>query len=413
MTSLKDIWDRWTSTSLILRILGGILIGTVLALIVPGMLGIVVLGDIFVGALKAVAPILVLLIIISSIANSGSGLGSRFGFIITLYLGTTVIAAIIAVVMAYAFPVTVTFTGDPGTYEATTDVAEYLAQLLRNMVSNPVTAIMEGNYISILFWAALVGYSMKVLVSDTTKKMVSDLAMVANKIVSLFIQFAPIGILGIIYNTVSSNGLDIFVEYGQLILLLVATMCIVIFISNPIIAGTIMKGNPYPLLFRCLKDSGITAFFTRSSAACIPVNLKLCEDLGIDKEFYSVSIPLGATINMDGAAITVSIMSLVAAFSLGMDVPISMAMVLCIIATIAACGSSGITGGSLLLIPMCCSLLGISGDIAAQMIGIGFIIGVIQDSVETMLNVSSDALFTAVAEVSDRKKKGIDKPLNL
>ena len=272
---------------------------------------------------------------------------------------------------------------------------------------------MDGNYLSILFWSALVGFVIKAVRSETLKNVFQEGSVVVTRIIRIIIEFAPIGIFGLIYNTVSTNGMEIFVEYGALIVLLVACMVIVMFITNPIIGGLLMHRNPYPLLLTCLKNSAITAFFTRSSAANIPVNLALCERIGLDKSFYSVSIPLGATINMNGAAITITVMTLCAAFTLGMDVPIVMALLLCIIATVAACGASGVSGGSLLLIPLACSMLGIGEDVAMQMVAIGFIIGVIQDSLETALNSSADVYFTAVAEVSEARKHGVDMKLNL
>ncbi len=409
---LKQVYEKWTSINLVVRIVAGLVIGAVLALVIPGIEPITLLGTIFVNALKAIAPILVFVLIASSLAGSGSGLGSKFEKVLILYIGSTVVAAAVAVILSYAFPLTVTLIeGD--TSETVSSTWELLSGIIAGIFTNPVTAIMDGNYLSILFWSALVGFVIKAVRSETLKNVFQEGSVVVTRIIRIIIEFAPIGIFGLIYNTVSTNGMEIFVEYGALIILLVACMVIVMFITNPIIGGLLMHRNPYPLLLTCLKNSAITAFFTRSSAANIPVNLALCERIGLDKSFYSVSIPLGATINMNGAAITITVMTLCAAFTLGMDVPIVMALLLCIIATVAACGASGVSGGSLLLIPLACSMLGIGEDVAMQMVAIGFIIGVIQDSLETALNSSADVYFTAVAEVSEARKHGVDMKLNL
>ena len=409
---LKQVYEKWTSINLVVRIVAGLVIGAVLALVIPGIEPITLLGTIFVNALKAIAPVLVFVLIASSLAGSGSGLGSKFEKVLILYIGSTVVAAAVAVILSYAFPLTVTLIeGD--TSETVSSTWELLSGIIAGIFTNPVTAIMDGNYLSILFWSALVGFVIKAVRSEILKNVFQEGSVVVTRIIRIIIEFAPIGIFGLIYNTVSTNGMEIFVEYGALIVLLVACMVIVMFITNPIIGGLLMHRNPYPLLLTCLKNSAITAFFTRSSAANIPVNLALCERIGLDKSFYSVSIPLGATINMNGAAITITVMTLCAAFTLGMDVPIVMALLLCIIATVAACGASGVSGGSLLLIPLACSMLGIGEDVAMQMVAIGFIIGVIQDSLETALNSSADVYFTAVAEVSEARKHGVDMKLNL
>ena len=409
---LKQVYEKWTSINLVFRILAGLIIGAVLALVVPGLEPVSLLGTLFVNALKAIAPILVFVLIISALAGAGGGIGSKFEKVLMLYIGSTIIAAAVAVIMSYAFPLTVTLI-EPDDSAAITDTWALISGVIEGIFTNPVTAIAEGNYLSILFWAALIGFVTKIIASDNTKKLFKDAANIVTVVIRSIIAFAPIGIMGLIYNTVSTNGLEIFAEYGALIVLLVVCMLIVIFVTNPIIGALMMHRNPYPLLLRCLRDSAVTAFFTRSSAANIPVNLSLCEKLGLDDSFYSVSIPLGATINMNGAAITITVMTLCAAFTLGMDVPIAMALLLCIIATIAACGASGVSGGSLLLIPLACSMLGIGEDVAMQMVAIGFIIGVIQDSLETALNSSADVFFTAVSEVADARKRGEELELNL
>ncbi len=404
---LKDVYERWTSISLILRIVAGLVIGTCLALVVPTWTGISIPGSLFVGALKAIAPFLVFFLIISSLAASGDGLGSKFKTVVMLYILTTVVAATVACIIAFAYPVQVTLEGvGPGASSATTELSELITTLLMNVVANPVSSLMNGNYLGILFWAIVFGLVAKAVATPTTIALAKDVSDVITKVVRVIIEFAPFGVLGLIFGAVSENGIEIFVEYGELILLLVLAMLIVTFITNPVIAGVCMRRNPYPLVLKCLRESGVTAFFTRSSAANIPVNIGLCERLGLDRELYSVSIPLGATINMNGAAITITIMTLVAAFTVGSDITLWAAIPLCILATVAACGASGVSGGSLLLIPMACSFLGISDEIAMQMVAIGFIIGVIQDSLETMINSSSDVVFTTVAEVVDSRANG-------
>ena len=278
------------------------------------------------------------------------------------------------------------------------------------MVSNPLKSIAEGNYISILFWAVIFGLAAKTLASAGTKKMMEDLAEMVSSAVRWIINLAPFGIMGIVYSNVSTNGLAIFRDYGRLLILLVGCMLTVALIIDPIISAIVLRRNPYPLVFRCIKESGLTAFFTRSSAANIPVNMELCEKLGLDREMYSVSIPLGATINMDGAAVTISVMALAAANTMGIKVSFLTAIILAFIATLAACGSSGVAGGSLLLIPMACSLFGVDANVAMQVVAVGFVIGVVQDSVETALNSSGDVLFAATAEYAKWKKEGKSLP---
>lgn len=402
---IKEIYAKWDSINLVYRIIGGLVLGVILALLIPGIGYLSLFGDAFIWALKGAAPVLVLFLIIGALSKKGQNLGKRFKLVISLYIISTIIAAIVAVVMSFAFPVELTLDMTPddiGDY--TTDFTELVSTLLSKILCNPIDAIASGNYLGILFWGIVVGLTVKAVASDTARTLCEDASNVMLKVIRVIINFAPFGIFGLIYNTVSTNGLDIFVEYGELILLIVSSMLIVFFVTNPLIVFLVTKKNPYPLLFRCLRDSAITAFFTRSSAANIPVNLNTCEKMGLDKEFYSVSIPLGATINMDGAAITITVMSLAAAFTLGIEVPISVALLLCIVSTFAACGASGVNGGSLLLIPLACSLLGVSDFIAMQLITIGFIIGVIQDSMETALNSSSDVLFTATAEMYESSK---------
>lgn len=392
------------SFPLVLRISLGLLIGVILGLVLPQATFIAMLGKIFISALKGIAPILVLFLVISSLANAGKNLGSRFKTVISLYLISTLIAAIVAVVASFIFPLTVTLSGSVEA-SAPGKLSEVFGTLLTNMVMNPIQALSTGNYVGILFWAILIGVSVRKFTDDSTKRVLCDISNAISVIISWVIQAAPFGILGLSFETVSQNGAGIFYDYGKLIVLLLACMFIQALIMNPIMVAICLKKNPYPLVLKCLRESAITAFFTRSSAANIPINMALCEKLKLDKEFYSVSIPLGATINMDGAAITITIMSLAAAFSSGVHVNIIIALILSVVATLGACGASGVAGGSLLLIPMACSLLGVSQDVAMQMVSIGFIIGIVQDSVETALNSSSDVLITATAEYMQKNKQ--------
>ena len=403
---MKRLLQWWTGTSLVLRILGGLVIGAVLGLSVPQWTGIGILGQVFVSALKAIAPVLVMLLVASSIAKAHGGLGDRFRTVITLYLVSTFVAAVVAVVGSFLFPVTIRLQGvTEGGSAAPGGLADVFTTLLTNMVMNPVQALASANYIGILFWAIIMGLGLKMLASEGTVKVISDLADVVSQVVKWIIQFAPFGILGLVFSSVSESGLEIFVDYGKLILVLVGCMVFTSAVVNPFIAWLHLRKNPYPLYWKCLKKSGLNAFFTRSSAANIPINMELCEELGLDEEFYSVSIPLGCTVNMNGAAVTITVLSLAVAHTLGIEVSFASALFLSLIATLGACGASGVAGGSLLLVPMACSFFGIGNDIAMQAVAVGFIIGVVQDSVETALNSSGDVFFTAVAEFYDRKKK--------
>lgn len=410
MNWLKKIVKKYNSVSLIFRIFIGLVIGVILALLIPNASVIGTLGDLFVGALKALAPILVFVIVASALAQGSSKLDGRFGTVIFLYMLTTFDAAVLAVITSFLFPVSVVLTSSTDGYAVPQGLSEVFTNFLENLVQNPISAIAEGNYIGILFWAVLFGFAMKNIASKTSKEFMLNVSDGVSQVVRWIINLAPFGIMGLVYTTVSQYGVSIFTEYGKLLLLLIGTMFIQAFIIAPFIAFLYIHKNPYPLLFRCMKESGITAFFTRSSAANIPVNMNLCERLGLDKDFYSVSIPLGATINMDGAAITITIMTLAACHTLGLEVSLPAAILLSFISALGACGASGVAGGSLLLIPMACSLFGISNDIAMQVVGVGFIIGVIQDSVETALNSSGDVMFTAIAEYHDWMKKGKSLP---
>ena len=394
---------KWTESSLVLRILIGLIIGAVLGLLVPEWTWIGILGKLFVSALKAVAPVLVAVLVMASIAKAHGGLGPRFRTVISLYLISTLAAALVAVTGSTLFPVTLKLQ-DVAEGSAPNALTDVFSNLLTNMVSNPLASISSANYIGILFWAILLGMGLKLVASPGTIQVVSDFADVITLVVKWIIQFAPFGILGLVFSAVSESGLDIFTIYGRLVLLLVGCMLFNTLVLNPLWSFLATRRNPYPLLWTCLKESGLQAFFTRSSAANIPINMALCKKLGLDKDFYSVSIPLGATINMNGAAVTITVMTLAVAHTLGIEVSFISAVFLGVIATLGACGASGVAGGSLLLVPLACSFLGIGNDIAMQAVAVGFIIGVLQDSVETALNSSGDVFFTATAEYRERQK---------
>lgn len=402
---MKALIQKYNGTSLVLRIVIGLVVGLVLALTVPQAQWISLFGTMFVGALKAIAPLLVFALVASSLAQSKAKLGSQFRTVIVLYLISTFLAAVVAVLASEAFPLTLEQLASAAEDTAPSSIGEVFRTLLDNIVSNPVGAIVNGNYIGILFWAVILGVALR-HAADSTKMFLSDAADAVATAVRWVINFAPFGIMGLVFNAVSNNGLSIFTDYGRLLLLLVGCMLFSALVVNPLMTFIAIRKNPYPLVFKCLKESGITAFFTRSSAANIPVNMALCERLGLNKEIYSVSIPLGATINMGGAAVTITVMALAAVHTQGIPVSIPTAILLSVMAALGACGASGVAGGSLLLIPMACSLFGVSNDVAMQVVGVGFIIGVIQDSVETALNSSSDALFTAVAEFREWRKAG-------
>ena len=378
--------------------------GAVLGLLVPKFTVIGLLGDMFVGGLKAIAPLLVFALVANALSQTREGQQSNMKTVIVLYLFGTFAAALTAVISHYIFPISLKL-GAAAATKATAPqgVGEVFKDLLLKMVDNPVNALAQANYIGVLVWAVVFGFAMRTA-SNHTKDLLNTLAEVTSQIVRWIINLAPFGILGLVFNTISENGVGVLADYGVLILVLVGTMVFVALVVNPIIAFVMMGKNPFPLVFRCLKDSGITAFFTRSSAANIPVNLQLCKDLGLNPDTYSVSIPLGSTINMAGAAVTINVLTLAAVTTLGIQVDFATALILSVVSAISACGASGIAGGSLLLVPVACSLFGISNDLAMQVVGVGFIVGVIQDSCETALNSSTDVLFTAVAEKSRWKK---------
>ena len=401
---MKDLLRKWNESSLVLRILCGLIIGIVLGLTVPQATPIKLLGDLFVGALRAVAPLLVLFLVMTSLARHREGQKTNMSRVIFLYLLGTFLADCVAVAASFLFPVTLELSVAQEGMNPPDGIGDVLNTLLMNLVANPVDALLNSNYIGILAWAVLLGIALR-KAGDGTKQALENIADAISQIVRWVISCAPFGVMGLVFNSIATLGVESLLSYGRLILLLVGTMVFVALVVNPIIAFIGIRRNPYPLVLKCLWRSGLTAFFTRSSAANIPVNLKLCEELGLDEDTYAVSIPLGATINMGGAAITISILALAAANTLGIQVDFPSAVVLCILSAISACGASGVAGGSLLLVPLACSLFGISNDIAMQVVGVGFIVGVIQDSCETAINSSTDVLYTAVAELSQKRKQ--------
>lgn len=402
---MKQLMKKWNEISLVKRIICGLIIGILLGLTVPQVTVISILGDLFVSALRAVAPLLVLFLVMGALAHQGNGTRSNMKQVIFLYLFGTFVSGCVAVAASFLFPVTITLTQSADTAAAApSGIGEVLNSLLVSVVSNPVDALANANYLGILAWAVLLGIALR-KAGEGTKSSIMQIADAFSLIVRWIINCAPLGVLGLVFTTISEQGLSSLLGYGRLILLLVGTMAFVAFIVNPLITFAALRQNPYPLVLKCLKDSGITAFFTRSSAANIPVNMKLCEELGLDRNTYAVSIPLGSTINMGGASITISILALAAVHTLGISVDIPTAVILCVLSAASACGASGVAGGSLLLVPLACSLFGIPDDIAMQVVGTGFIVGVIQDSCETAINSSTDVLYTAIAEFSQRRKE--------
>ena len=408
--ALRGVADKYNGVSLIIRIIVGLIAGTALALVVPHMTWIGEFGTLFVSALKAVAPILVFVLVASALAQGNSKLDGRFGTVLFLYLFTTFLSAVVAVLTSRMFPQTISL-GDAADADVVPQgLSEVVQTLLTNIVANPIQAMIDGNYICILMWACLFGLAMKGIANESSKAFLANVADGVSQVIRWVINLAPFGIMGLVFTSVSENGLAAFTEYGSLLLLLVGTMLLMVLVFGPLVIFLYLHRNPYPLVYRCFKESGLTAFFTRSSAANIPVNMRLCEKLGLDKDMYSVSIPLGATINMNGAAITITIMAMAAANTMGIQISLPAAILLSVVSALGACGASGVAGGSLLLIPMACSLFGISNDIAMQVVGVGFIIGVIQDSVETCLNSASDVEFAATAEYHAWRKQGRQLP---
>jgi serine/threonine transporter len=403
---MKSLLKKWSQLSLVKQIIIGLIIGIILAVTIPETAKpVVIFGSLFVGALKAIAPVLVLFLVMAAIVQHKSGHKTNMKSIIILYLLGTFLAGLTAVIVSFIFPVGLTLAKGAEGVTAPGGVVEVLKSLLLNVVDNPVNAIINANYIGILAWAILLGLALK-NAADTTKTMISNFSDAVSKLVTWVIKFAPLGIMGLVFETITTNGIESLLSYGKLLAVLIGCMVFVALVVNPIIVFVVIRQNPYPLVFKCLKESGITAFFTRSSASNIPVNMRLCENLGLDKDSYSVSIPLGATINMAGAAVTISVLTLAAVHTLGIQVDLPTAIILSVLSAICACGASGVAGGSLLLIPLACSLFGIPADVAMQVVGVGFIIGVLQDSTETALNSSTDVLFTAAAEFKEWRKEG-------
>jgi serine/threonine transporter len=403
---MKNLMNKWNQLSLVKRIIVGLIIGIILAVTIPEVAKpVIILGSLFVGALKAIAPVLVFFLVMSAISQHKSGHQTNMKAIIILYLIGTFLAGLTAVIASFMFPVSLTLATGAENVSPPGGVVDVLKALLLNLVDNPVKALYNANYIGILSWAVLLGFALRTA-PDSTKTMLANFSDAVSTIVKWVINFAPLGIMGLVFDSIATNGIESLLSYGKLLIVLIGCMIFVALVINPIIVYLNIRKNPYPLVFKCLKESGITAFFTRSSAANIPVNMSLCEKLGLDKDTYSVSIPLGATINMAGAAVTISVLTLAAVNTLGIQVDMATAFILSVLSAVCACGASGVAGGSLLLIPLACSLFGIPNDIAMKVVGVGFIVGVLQDSFETALNSSTDVLFTAAAEFAQWRKEG-------
>mgnify|MGYP002659857096 FL=1 len=400
------IGKKYRETALIKLIAAGLVIGIIIALAAPQAVpAVAVLGDLFVRALKGIAPVLVFVLVMNALAQKNSDASAAMKPIVRLYIFATFCASLVAVAFSFAFPTALHLQVADAQLAPPSGIIEVLHNLILSVVDNPIHALATANYIGILGWACLAGIALH-SASDTTKDMLNDFAKTVTKIVQWVIRFAPFGIMGLVANAIGTNGLSALLGYVQILGVLLAAFFSVALIVNPLIVYLHIHSNPYPLVWTTLKESGLYAFFTRSSAANIPVNLDLCERLGLDEDTYSISIPLGATINMSGAAITIAVLSLAAAHTLGISVDLPTALLLCLVSTIGACGASGVAGGSLLLIPVACASFGIGNDIAMQVVGVGFIIGVIQDACETALNSSTDVLFTATAEFAQRAKEG-------
>lgn len=396
---MRSIVDAYLRLGLVPLIVLALVIGTIIGVVAPSFgLSLGILGSIFVGALKAVAPILVFVLVLAAVSNQRIGTDSRIKPIIFLYLVGTFSAALVAVGASFMFPTELVLNNIESVEQAAPQsLREVLTNLLMNLVANPVASLANANYMGILTWAVLIGLALR-HVTETTLRVVSDLGMAVTSVVKWIIALAPFGILGLVASTVAETGIQALVGYARLLAVLIGSMLFIALVMNPIIVAVMTRKNPYPLVFTCLRESGVTAFFTRSSAANIPVNMNLARKLGLSEDTYSVSIPLGSAINMAGAAITINILTLAAAHTLGIEVSFGAAVLLAIVGSLSACGASGVAGGSLLLIPLACNLFNIPNDIAMQVVAIGFIIGVVQDSAETALNSSTDVLFTAAAD---------------
>ena len=403
MSGLSSFWQMLNRFSLVQQIIVGLILGILLAVISPAAgLAAGILGSLFVGALKAVAPVLVFVLVMAAITQHQAGSEAHIKPILVLYLLGTFSAAAVAVVVSLVFPTQLILSSSQVDMTPPSGIVEVLKTLLMNLVANPVNAIANANYIGILAWALVFGFALR-HASVNTRNMVADISDAVSMVVKWVIRFAPVGIFGLVSATIAETGFSALGSYAQLLVVLVGCMLFIALVVNPLIVFWKIRRNPYPLVLTCLRESGVTAFFTRSSAANIPVNMALCRKLGLHEDTYSVSIPLGATINMAGAAITITVLALAAAHTQGIQVDFGMALLLSLVATISACGASGVAGGSLLLIPLACSLFGIDNDVAMQVVAVGFIIGVVQDSCETALNSSTDVLFTAAADMARNK----------
>lgn len=393
------------SASLVGQIIVGLIVGVVVAVIAPDFASTLsFLGDIFINALKAVAPVLVLVLVMAAIANHRQGTQSNMGRVLVLYLVGTFFAAVLAVTASFLFPVTIQLQPSAEAINPPGNVLEVMFTLVLNIVDNPVHALLNANYMGVLAWGIGLGIALR-HAKDNTKQVLADMSLAVTALVQIVIRFAPLGIMGIVTGMVATTGFGVLLDYARLLLLLVSCMLIVALVINPLIVWTQIRRNPYPLVWTCLKESGVTAFFTRSSAANIPVNLALAKKLNVNEDIYSVAIPLGATINMAGAAVTIIVLTLAAINTLGIQVDIGGAILLSMVASVAACGASGVAGGSLLLIPLAASLFGLPNDIAMQIVGVGFVIGVVQDSAETALNSSTDVIFTAAASIHQENQQ--------
>lgn len=392
---------------LIEQIAIGLVIGIMLAVFVPSAVPFVsIFGDLFVSALKGVAPVLVFILVMNAMTQRKSDGDTNMKPIVTLYVLGTFAASLVGVTLSFLFPVTLQLSIGNSEINPPSGIAQVLHTLIMNVVYNPVNALLRANYIGILAWAVIIGLAMHSVAKEETKKVFDDLSKGITIVVSWVIRFAPLGIMGLVTQSISASGLSALLSYLKLLGVLIASYALVALVMNPIIVFAKIHRNPYPLVFATIRESGIYAFFTRSSAANIPVNLSLCKRLGLNPDTYTISIPLGATINMAGASITISVLALAAANTLGIQVDLLTALLLCLISTVGACGASGVAGGSLLLIPVACASFGISNDLAMQVVGVGFIISVLEDACETALNSSSDVLFTATAEFAERTKRG-------
>ena len=409
---LSKVGKIYGETALIKLIAIGLVIGILLAIFVPTVIpAIAVLGRLFVNALKAVAPILVFVLVMNALSQKSES-SSTMRPIVTLYVIGTFCASLVAVTASFLFPTTLSLQTAGATVQPPSGIIEVLQNVIMKIVDNPINALTNANYIGILAWAVIIGIALRPA-GNALHEALADLAKAVTQVVQWVIRFAPFGIMGLVADAIGTSGVQALLGYAKLLAVLLGAFFSVALIMNPLIVWFKLRMNPYPLVFATLRESGLYAFFTRSSAANIPVNMGLCKRLRLDENIYSVSIPLGATINMAGASITIAVLSLATAHTLGINIDMPTALLLCIIATVGACGASGVAGGSLLLIPVACSSFGISSDISMQVVGVGFIIGVLQDSCETALNSSSDVLFTATAEFSKRAKEGTLKASDL